>query len=310
MYYFIVNPASGSNRGRSVWKSVKKKLDQAGAAYRSFLLSGQGEARALAASLAASGQPAVIVVGGGDGTINEVINGLYSGGLDLGHITFGCIPTGSGNDFVRGLGLSRTPGDALSSILHPREIRRINIGKTVCSSRISYSFAVSSGTGFDAAVCNSVLHSKLKTMLNLFHSGKLIYMTTALWQIFTMKRRALTVTIDGNETSMYEKAYFAAAMNLPYEGGGFCFCPDARPDDGYLDLIIVNRISRLRALTILPLAFVGKHIGKPGIHILRCEKARITVSDPLCVHTDGEIPGFYQETEFSLHENKLAVILR
>lgn len=310
MYYFIVNPASGSNRGRSVWKTVQKILKQSETEFRSYLLTGQGQARALAASLASAGFPAVIVVIGGDGTINEVIDGLYSSGSDLSHITFGCIPTGSGNDFVRGLGLAQRPGEALSAILHPQKIRRINIGKTVCGFGVCHSFAVSSGAGFDAAVCKSVLHSKLKTMLNRFHSGKLVYLFTALWHLFTMKRSALTVSIDGKEPAVYEKVYFAAAMNLPYEGGGFQFCPDAVPDDGRLDFIIVNRISRLQALMILPMAFWARHTGSRGVHIISCRKARIAVPEPICVHTDGEIPGFFRESEFSLHKNKLAVIIR
>lgn len=310
MYYFIVNPASGSNRGRTVWKTIRRELDRKQITYKAYLLSKRGEARALAASLARSEHPFTLVVVGGDGTINETVDGLFSDiRHPLPHITFGCIPTGSGNDFVRGLGLAKDPLDALHTILHPKEIRRINVGCTQCGSS-SRTFVVSSGIGFDASVCNSVLDSRLKTALNRFHSGKLVYLFTAPWLLFTMKRQNFTVTTDDGTTQTFEKCYFAAAMNLQYEGGGFQFCPDAVPDDNRLDLLIVSGISRLRAVSILPRAFFGKHTGKSGIHILRCRQVRITAEQPMCIHTDGEIPGFYNQAVFSLQENKLAVILQ
>ena len=307
MYYFIVNPASGSNHGRTIWKTIHQQLDKSQVEYKAFVLSKRGEARTLAASLAESKQPATVIVVGGDGTINETIDGLFTG--SCAHITFGCIPTGSGNDFVRGLGLARDPSKALHTILHPKEIRPVNIGTTQCGTA-SRSFAVSSGIGFDAAVCHSVLDSRLKTALNRFHSGKLVYLFTAPWLLCTMKRQTFRLTVDDCAPQTFEKCYFAAAMNLRYDGGGVQFCPDARPDDDCLDLLIVNGISRLRAVSVLPLAFFGKHTRKKGIHIIRCKKARLQTDQPACVHTDGEIPGFCQEAVFSLHEKKLAVILR
>lgn len=326
MYYFIVNPASGSGRGRSVWNTICAELDRNHISYKSFLLSRRGEARALAASLAQSKQPFTLVVVGGDGTINETVDGLFTGLAHAGlsdsqeemrsdenavipHITFGCIPTGSGNDFVRGLHLAKDPIEALHAILHPKELRPVNIGVTRSGQKTRF-FAVSSGIGFDAAVCSCVLDSGLKNALNHFHSGKLVYLFTALWLLLTMERQTLQITIDGGAAQTFPKAYFAAAMNLRYEGGGFLFCPDAKPDDNCLDLIVANNISRLRALTVLPLALFGRHTNKRGITIRRCKTAAIQTTAPLTVHTDGEIPGSFDKVSFSLHEKKLAVILR
>jgi YegS/Rv2252/BmrU family lipid kinase len=337
MYYFIVNPSSGSGRGLSVWKNVKAKLDRRKIEYREFLLSKNGEARLLARGLSAKNTPVTVVVVGGDGTINNFISGLTS----FRNITFGCIPTGSGNDFVRGLGLTKDPNAALEAILHPKKISPINIGCVTChdasdsnasqnsqteraASRTAYSrdpsgqseaspefyCAVSTGVGYDASVCYGVDHSRLKTMLNRFGSGKLVYLTTALRQLFTMKRQDLTITIDDGQPQIFKHAYFAAAMNLPYEGGGFMFCPEALPEDDQFDLFIASGISRLKILLLLPLAFFGKHVGFRGIDIIRCKKAEILSPEKLCLHTDGEIPGFYRHVTFSLKEEKLPVILR
>jgi len=311
MYYFIINPVSGSGRGAKVWAAVKSELDRLHIDYRAFLLTRPGEARKLAEGFASLTHPATIIAVGGDGTINDILNGLTS----FQNITFGCIPTGSGNDFVRGLNLPKDSIAALHMILNPKQIDKINVGCATshfpsAAQPSRFSFAVSSGVGFDAAVCYSVQKSRLKKMLNLFHSGKLIYLFTALWLLLTMKCLTLEVSVDGGPKTTYKNVYFAAAMNLRYEGGGFQFCPDALPGDDYLDLIIACDISRPRVLTVLPLAFSGKHIGHHGVHILRCRKADITAPQKLHLHTDGETPGLYQNFSFTLHKEKLAVITR
>ena len=305
MYYFIINPASGSGKGRLVWKTVRKELERSGVSYRSFLLAKGGEARALAAGLCAKKEPVTAVIVGGDGTINDFISGLSS----FENLTLGCIPTGSGNDFVRGLGLPRRPLDALHAVLHPKRKTGVNIGCALCEDRSLYSFVVSAGLGYDAAVCASVQESALKTLLNRFHSGKLVYLLTALWQLLTMKRCTLQITADDGAPRTFPNAYFAAAMNLRFEGGGFMFCPDALPGDGMLDLFIASDISRLRALMLLPMALSGKHVGKRGIHILRCKKAALLATREMCLHTDGETPGLYRQVTFCLREEKLPVIL-
>ena len=180
MYYFIINPASGSGRGLSVWKTIENELNRLGTDYRAFLLSRPGEAQQLVSGFTSRKSPCTIVAVGGDGTINDIMNGLES----FEHITFACIPTGSGNDFVRGMGLCSDPVGALHIILNPKEIQKINIGLFTAPGQqktSSFSFAVSSGFGYDAAVCDSVQKSGLKKMLNLFHAGKVVYLLTALW---------------------------------------------------------------------------------------------------------------------------------
>lgn len=305
MYYFIVNPASGSGSGSITWKSVEEELKKQHISYHAHLLTRPDEAREVAARLSELEGPRTIIVVGGDGSMNEVISGLTT----FRDITLGCIPTGSGNDFIRGLGLEKNTVNALKQILNPLETVPLDMG---CSQAgpVSTSFCVSSGIGFDAAVCDTVQKSALKSALNRFHLGKLVYLITALWQLFTMKLQPLVITTDDGTEYQFKKAYFAAVMNLPFEGGGFMFSPEASAADGLLDLLVVDNISRLRALTILPLAFSGRHLGKKGIHLIRCKKAEIRAEEPLCVHTDGEVIGYYDNLTVSLRNEKLAVIIR
>ena len=303
MYYFIVNPASGSGSGSIVWKSLETELKKQNITYQAHLLSRSDEATALAEQLSQTEEPLTLVVVGGDGTMNEVIRGLTS----YHNITLGCIPTGSGNDFVRGLGLEKSPVDALRQILNPLETVELDIG-TLQTEDKTTSFCVSSGIGFDAAVCDSIQDSSLKSLLNRFHSGKLVYLLTALWQLFTMKLQPITITTENGSVHEFKKAYFAAFMNLPFEGGGFMFAPTASAADGLLDVIVVDNITRLRALTILPSAFSGKHVGKKGIHMFQCQSMNIHTEEPLCVHTDGEVLGYYTDVKISYRNEKLTVI--
>lgn len=346
MYYFIVNPISGGGRGKKVWAALQRTLEHQSVEYRAWLLRRRGEAREIAAGLSKLKHDYTAVIVGGDGTIDEFIDGL--GSLD--HITLGCIPTGSGNDFVRGLALPTDPAAALDMILHPQTIRRLKVGTVLADrsngtgpakipndigpadssngtvladsrdssplpqteprTRCRHSFIVSSGIGFDADVCNGVCRSALKQFLNLFHLGKLVYLTTALRMLISMKQYRMKATLsDGSELS-FEKVFFTAVMNLSYEGGGFRFAPDADPEDDCFQVCIAHSLTRRRILHLLPLALDGRHVGKEGVRIFPCRSLTLEFPAPLCLHTDGEIIGFFDRVTFGARPQRLPVITR
>lgn len=304
MYYFIVNPVSRSGKGLQVWDAVEKILEERGIEYESYILGAPGEARELARFLSMNKTPCTITVVGGDGTINEFLSGLTT----CEGITFGYIPTGSGNDFARGLRIPTRPEEAIALILEPEKFRNINIGITTSGDEKKY-FAVSSGMGFDAAVCYESYSSPLKNILNKIHAGKLIYLINALRLLLSWKPFSIRLLTDDNQLLVFPKVYFAAAMNTKYEGGGFMFCPKASPVDDYLDLIIVDSLSRLKVLALLPTAFWGKHVKYKGINIFRCKRAVIQSDTEACVHIDGEHFGFCKKVSFELMKEKLKVIV-
>ena len=98
-------------------------------------------------------------------------------------------------------------------------------------------------------------------------------------------------------------------MNQKYEGGGFKFCPDASPQDGMLDVITAEGMSKLKLLLMLPTAFFGKHIHVKGIHIFRCKSIDINASAPVSVHKDGESGGISDKISIFLENNSLKVIM-
>lgn len=303
MYHFIVNPAARSGLGQQIWEDTEKILLQNHLPYQVHFTRYQAHASRIAREITKDEKPHTLIVLGGDGTVNEVINGIHC----LSLTTLGYIPIGSSNDFARGLKLSKDPHQALERILNPSSARPIRIGCIRYGSS-ERRFAVSAGIGFDAAVCHQVMVSPLKRFLNRLHLGKLTYAGVALRLLFLMTPRSMTVTLDGKELPAFHKVFFAAAMNLPYEGGGFKFCPRADCRDNRLDIILVSGISRFKALLLLPTAFAGLHTGFRGIHIYSCRQAEFVSEQELPVHADGEPILRQHRISVRMEEEKLKVL--
>lgn len=303
-YAFIVNPNSKSGLGRSIWnRQIEPALKKQGIPYRIFFTKYRLHAAEISRKITEGKECRTIIVLGGDGTINEVVDGI----TDLSKVTLGYIPTGSSNDFARSLRLPTDPLQALSNILSPARYLSANIGILTYNGR-KRRFAVSSGMGFDAGICHEAMVSPLKPRLNKLGLGKLTYVGIALRQILTLTPGQITVTLDGTRKIKFPKAYFATAMNQPYEGGGFRFCPGADCKDGFLDVIVISGLSKWKILALLPTAYKGWHTRFRGVYIYRCRKMEITSGSPLPVHTDGE-PVFCQtQVSMSLETGKLRII--
>ena len=272
-YYFIINPSSSSGKHKTLWREIKEQLEKEEINYKIAATKKTGDAKRLAreASLQVSEtNPCTIVAIGGDGTVNEVVNGLILSPF----LSFGYIPTGSGNDLARGLGLSKEPLEALAFILHPKEKKAVRIGKIVTKDNEEEEgekrrFIISSGAGFDAAVCHHSIQSKIKNMLNFLHFGKLTYLFTALKLLMKYPYTKAELVLDNQNRKEYQRGIlFSVFMNTRYEGGGFLFCPEAEPCDDFLDICLVEKLPKLMILCVLPTAFFGKHvIFKKMVHI-------------------------------------------
>lgn len=305
MYTFIVNPNARSGLGASIWKQSEKILKERQISYQVFFTRYQRHATSIVKEITSDLKKHLIVVLGGDGTVNEVINGI----VDYSKITLGYIPIGSSNDFARYFKLNKNPEKALQTVLSPTRFQDMNIG-TICYSHNNRSkhFAVSTGIGFDAAVCHQAVVSKLKVFLNKLHLGKLTYAGIALHQMLTLSPGKMTITLDDDKPMTFDHVYFTAAMNHPFQGGGFKFCPKADPCDDVLDVTVIAGIPKLKVLLLLPTAFRGWHIHFKGVHIFRCKNIKIESSLPLPVHTDGEPVFLQRELSANLEPDKIRVI--
>lgn len=303
MYTFIVNPHARSGLGLKVWKRLEGMLKERQLKYQVFLTRYSGHATKFARTLTSGSKEITLIALGGDGTINEVVNGIQ----DLSKVTLGYLPIGSSNDFARSMKLSHKPEVLLKQILSPSEYAYINIGRLTYQDQIRR-FAVSSGIGFDADVCFHNPSTGVRRLLNRLKLGKLSYTAVALGLLMTLKPGPMVLVADGQK-KYFKKVFFATAMNQRYEGGGFKFCPDADPGDGLLDIIVIADMPKLKALLLLPTAYAGLHVHFKGVHTFTCKEVRITGRKKLSLHTDGEPVTAVSRASFSLEPEKLRLIL-
>lgn len=298
-YYIIINPASHSGKTRRTWTTLKAALKERGLTWKAYLSSGPGDVTSLTQKIVSRfgvsyDDPAHIILLGGDGTLNELINGIP----DFSKVILSYIPTGSGNDFARARKFTTDPVRELDRILKSRPVP-LDIGETTFtdSAGISHSkrFLISSGFGFDAMVCDQVNHSRIKPFLNKIGLGQTVYLVIALKCLFFGKYPDCRLTIADGQSFSLKRMMFSAAMLEPYEGGGFKFAPKASPDDGLLDVCTVNGLPRLFVLCALPAALFGWHLIFPGIHLHRTQEVHIHADAPQYIHTDGETGYFSKD---------------
>lgn len=303
-YTFIINPKSRSGKGLVLWNLLKPELKKRQIACEVFYTEYVGHATKIAEEVTADGKEHTVVVMGGDGSICEVLTGIK----DCSKVILGYIPTGSGNDFTREMKLPTDPREAFELVLNPGRIAFMDVGVVRNGEKI-WRFGVSTGIGYDAAVCHNVEKSKLKIFLNKMHLGHLAYLGVALRRLFKNPFYEMDLELDDGERIHFHNVYFVAAMNQPYEGGGFRFCPDAKTDDGALDVIVVSNLPRLKVLVLLPTAFWGKHVRFKGVDVFRCKKIVIHANAKAAIHADGQPIAVEQVLEAEVIPKQLRVIL-
>ncbi|MDK2809119.1 MAG: hypothetical protein PWP24_1856 [Clostridiales bacterium] len=309
MYYFIINPTSKSGLGKQIWSQLKTMLDRQEIDYEFYYSKYPFHATKLVREILSYEGEKHIVVIGGDGTLNEAANGFTS--YDNASLSY--IPSGSGNDFAKALHLVGSPLSLLSSILTSDSISHYDQG--VCELPKAAQtddpfvgnrrFVISAGIGFDASICYEALHSRMKGWLNRIGLGKLTYVLIALKQIAACPLVDATVTIDGKELRTYRRIFFIAAMNQPFEGGGFRMVPSTNATDGKLSVAVFYNLSKPRALMMLPLVLFGTHTNKKGFDSFTCKTVKIETRQPLTIHTDGEYAGTSDTVSFSIHPESI-----
>ena len=305
MLHIIYNPQSSTGNGKRIWEEAEKVLIAKNIKYKVYETTGPKSAQMYAKDITSDDQNDVLVVIGGDGTLNEVFNGIR----DYSKVTLGYIPSGSGGDFARDLGISLDPKEALNSILSPKEYKLMDVGN-LTNAECNKRFCVSAGIGFDAAVCHEALHSKLKIILNKIGLGKLTYVLIALKQIASTKKHGCTLILDDARKIKYDHFYFITTMIHKYEGGGFMFCPKAKCDDGLIDICVAGNISKAKVLRIIPTAYKGHHVRFSGIDIYTAKKVQIISDEKLPIHADGEYAGVEDELVATVCNKQIRVIYR
>lgn len=308
MYHFIINPKSSSGKGIRYWWIVKRELDSKNILYKATFTRYIGHATELAKQICdSSADIKNIVVLGGDGTLNEILNGIEN----YKKVLLGYIPSGSSNDLARSLSIPKDPKKALSNILKPTKFIYLDNGIiTFLGTDIKpRKFACSSGIGYDANVCLEVQASPLKKRLNMFGAGKFVYLAIAIKQLLSIKPINGTVIVDGIKKETCHDILLVSNMIHKYEGGGLLMAPDADPTDGKLSICLVYGLSKLKIMLLLPTILLGKHVYFKGVKTFQCTDIEIITSKDMAVHTDGEVPTVCSHIKVSSVTDQFRMIL-
>lgn len=308
MLYFIANEMARTGKGVGVWRQVQIELREKKIPYKVYMTEYKEHATELAKKISEKEEEDIcIVVVGGDGTLNEVINGI----TDFEKVRISLIPAGSGNDFARNLGIKKSPQERLARILECVEqgsdcYERIDLGVAQWpQAKKPRKYAISSGVGMDALVCKKNATSKIKVIMNKLGLGKVSYLIVTVQSLLTMETADMAVKVDGSNTLNFKRTIFAAAMNAKAEGGGVPMAPKASVTDGLLSTCFVYKFSKFGALIRLPFLATGTHEHFNGFKVFDCKNIDIKIKKPMALHTDGEYLGDVTEVSYSCLPGKM-----
>ena len=298
-YYLIINEQASSGNGRKVARKVIQQLKQQELKYTALYTDYAGHEKELTKELAettllpwsedldVSTFP-ILVVLGGDGTLHNVINSLlpYDSAIPLSYI-----PCGSGNDFARGVGLSRNIDKALHQILRTRRPKEIQTIHYVEANQEEIGLATNNvGLGLDAAIVEKTNESSSKKALNKFKLGSLSYISSIIHVFFKQKGFPILVEMNGKQYT-FNRAFLCTVTNHPYFGGGVSIMPTANPRKAVVDLVVVERINIFKILWLIFLLLRQKQGKSKHFHHFQSSKIRIVSTIPQTIHADGEILG-------------------
>lgn len=287
MIEILINPESSSGNGIRIWKKVKKFLDEHEVSYREHLLSAPGQAEYVTSMLTKDIEEDIhILVVGGDGTLNETINGIR----DLERTKLSCLRCGSGSDFAMNMHVDRDCEKAIMHLITEPEEYELDYGLVTADDHPSRRFVISCGAGYDADICMEVSTSRLKRIFNRFRMGKLVYVFIGVKQIFTRKKTKALLYLDDDKPIRIGKLFFVVGMNHICEGGGVPFCPGADPTDGIMDVCLVRDMPKIKLLLAVAMVYSGNHLKFSRVSTHKCKRMYLVTAKPQQIHLDGETP--------------------
>ena len=276
IFCVIYNPISGNGKSHYIVKYLQKDLNNNNIQYKVYKSDYSGHIKDLCLNKKFNN----FIVIGGDGTFNEAINGFMNRN-NIDNITVGFLPGGTGNSFMHDLN-AKSYQKAIKKILHGRskkiDVLKLNMKSNNGKQNTKYSLNI---VGWGLVSDINILADKLRFL------GGIRYNIASLYYIFNKKIRKAKVTID---QIIKKKNYlFVMCLNTIHTGKGMKAAPDAKLDDGLLDIIILNaNISKIQLLRLLPKLFTGKHIYSKKVDYLQAKSLEINSESKDMLNIDGE----------------------
>lgn len=277
--FVVINPEAGGGRTRRLWPSLRDRLSRLGFDFDFAETTGPGTASNLAKRAVEEGWRLVVAVGG-DGTVNEVVNGLTDA-TGRARASLGAVLTGRGRDTCRNIGLPVNPEEAAQRIVAGEEVT-LDLGAAEWEDGRRRYFLNAAGAGLDGAVAERTQRGS--------NRGRFSYPLALLQALLVHRPGPAKVCLDGQP--LWSGPTTAAVVaNGRYYGGGMKIAPAADTADGRLDLIVLRNAGRLELLCWLPAVYRGKHLRNPKVTVHRGHTISVEATPPLPVHLDGEIAG-------------------
>jgi len=282
---FVVNPVSAGGKTEGMWPEIEKELRSLGLDFDHRVTEAPGHATDLAREGVAQGYEMVVAVGG-DGTVNEVVNGLIPPGGTRAQATLGVVITGRGSDLARTIGVPSDYGEACVRLTGDRTMT-VDLGLVEFESegeRRTRYFVNVGGGGFDGEVAHRANRAPN------FMGGPVPYLTSLVTTLFAYRNKAIELVIDdGDPMTMVVNSVVVA--NCQYFGGGMRVAPDADPNDGLFDVIVIGDIDKIEFLMTVPRVYDGTHITHPQVDTYRAKRVEVRSEQDLLLQVEGEVCG-------------------
>lgn len=299
----LVNPNAGSRKGKKDWKKISRMLTEHGFDYHSVFTERKLHAIELVPEYIEKGYRKIIVIGG-DGTMNEVVNGIFAQKKVLTtNITLGMISIGTGNDWVRTFNIPLDYKQAMEIIKRENTIEQdAGIVQYASDKGTETRYFINmAGMGFDGLVAQKTNADKEKGS-----SNPLLYLANLVSSLFSYNSSNIRVIIDGREIKA--KVFSIGIAIGQYNGGGMQQAPDALPNDGLFDLTIIKHMNKASIIYNIRRLYDGSIRKVKQVQMLTGKNIRIESDVPIPLETDGESLG-YSPFEFNIIPKSIKVIM-
>ena len=291
----IVNPASASGATSDLWPGIASGLRAHFGPFSCAFTARQGDGRAIAERAAHEGRKLIIACGG-DGTINEVANGILASGADA---ELGVLPSGTGGDFRRTLGMP-TEVRAAARALRAGRTRLMDVGRATYADHDggeeTRHFLGVASLGLSPGVIRRVKSDESPLLPKKFLGGlggQVSFAVATLGATLSLTNKSVAVRVDDGPERHLTVTNFCVA-NARYFGGGMKIAPDALLNDGQFDVISVGDLNAAQIITNAPKLYLGKHLSIPQVRHARAARVFVrsaSKDDAVMIEIDGELPG-------------------
>lgn len=306
---FIVNPASAGGRTLKRWQDVKPKLDNANFEYAVQFTECRGSASKFAQDATINQLYDTIVSVGGDGTANEILNGIMTAETDTDLLpAFTIFPSGTGSDAVRTLGIPQEL-DSFVLMVEQKRTKMFDVGiatfTTADNQNNTRYFLNACDVGIGATVANTVNSMNQDAQKK---SGKAKYFRSIMEQVAKFKGFNAEFVADG-KSNVLKNTVIIAVCNGMFFGGGVKISPISQMFDGKLELVATDNVSKVGLLGLVSKVYSGSHFGHPKVRICQSEGFVIKLEQPQLLETDGEVQGLVKVVTFNNIPKHLRMII-